>query len=53
MRLVAEGISSFAIRDALRELHVDFGQGYALGRPEPAEDVITRLHRRSWEYEAR
>jgi EAL domain-containing protein (putative c-di-GMP-specific phosphodiesterase class I) len=43
MRLVAEGISNFAIRDALRELHVDFGQGYALGRPEPAEEVIARL----------
>src|SRR5262249_34320839 len=43
MRLVAEGISSEEIHAALRKLHVDFGQGYALGRPEPADIVIARL----------
>jgi diguanylate cyclase (GGDEF)-like protein len=42
-RLVAEGISNEAIQDALRELNVDFGQGYALGRPQPAGQVIAAL----------
>lgn len=43
IQLVAEGISSLAIRDAVRELQVDCGQGYALGRPEPAGEVLARL----------
>jgi diguanylate cyclase (GGDEF)-like protein len=43
MRLIAEGISSVEIRDTLRELRVDFGQGFALGRPEPAAAIISRL----------
>jgi diguanylate cyclase (GGDEF)-like protein len=41
--LVAEGISTTPIRDVLRELGVDCGQGYALGHPEPAEQVLERL----------
>lgn len=46
-RLVAEGVSAETVRDALRLLHVDYGQGYALGRPEPADRVIARLARRA------
>jgi EAL domain-containing protein (putative c-di-GMP-specific phosphodiesterase class I) len=42
-RLVAEGVSAETVRATLRELHVDYGQGYALGRPEPADLVISRL----------
>jgi EAL domain-containing protein (putative c-di-GMP-specific phosphodiesterase class I) len=44
-RLVAEGVSANSVRDALRRLHVDYGQGYALGRPEPADRVVARLGR--------
>ena len=36
-RLVAEGIETPEERDTLRSLGVEFGQGYLLGRPEPAE----------------
>ena len=43
IQLVAEGVSSLSIRDAVRELKVDCGQGYALGRPEPAGLVLGRL----------
>jgi EAL domain-containing protein (putative c-di-GMP-specific phosphodiesterase class I) len=46
-RLVAAGVSANTVRDALRLLRVDFGQGYALGRPEPADLVIARLARRA------
>jgi EAL domain-containing protein (putative c-di-GMP-specific phosphodiesterase class I)/DNA-binding response OmpR family regulator len=34
--IVAEGIETDAERNALRDLAVDFGQGFAIGRPEPA-----------------
>ena len=44
--LVAEGVSTEAIRDALRDLGVEYGQGYALGRPEPAPALIARLRHR-------
>ena len=43
IQLVAEGVSSLSIRDAVRELQVDCGQGYALGRPEPAGVALARL----------
>jgi EAL domain-containing protein (putative c-di-GMP-specific phosphodiesterase class I) len=43
IQLVAEGVSSLSIRDAVRDLKVDCGQGYALGRPEPAGLVLERL----------
>jgi EAL domain-containing protein (putative c-di-GMP-specific phosphodiesterase class I) len=41
--LVAEGISRESTRDLLRELRVDYGQGYALSPPEPAASLIARL----------
>lgn len=34
-RLIAEGIETEAELAAVRELGVDFGQGYLLGRPQP------------------
>lgn len=34
-RIVAEGIETMGERDAVRDLGIDFGQGYALGRPMP------------------
>lgn len=37
MRTIAEYVESRAIRDALRDLGVDYVQGYAIGRPEPLE----------------
>ena len=36
-RLVAEGVETRAEADALAAFGVEFGQGYLLGRPEPAE----------------
>jgi EAL domain-containing protein (putative c-di-GMP-specific phosphodiesterase class I) len=38
--LVAEGIETDADRKALRRLGVRLGQGYLLGRPGPAEDLV-------------
>jgi EAL domain-containing protein (putative c-di-GMP-specific phosphodiesterase class I) len=37
--LVAEGIETEAERDILRTLAVSHGQGYLLGRPQPADDL--------------
>ncbi len=41
--LVAEGISSPSIRSVLRDLQVGYGQGFALGPPEPADSLVRRL----------
>jgi EAL domain-containing protein (putative c-di-GMP-specific phosphodiesterase class I) len=41
--LVAEGVSRESTADLLRELRVDYGQGFALSPPEPAASVIRRL----------
>jgi diguanylate cyclase (GGDEF)-like protein len=43
LQLVAEGVGSESTKDLLRELGVDYGQGYALSRPEPAAALIARL----------
>jgi EAL domain-containing protein (putative c-di-GMP-specific phosphodiesterase class I) len=32
---VAEYVESPALRDRLRDIGVQFGQGYAIGRPQP------------------
>ncbi len=42
--LVAEGIENDAILKTLRGMGQLKGQGYHYGRPEPADDVLTRLH---------
>jgi EAL domain-containing protein (putative c-di-GMP-specific phosphodiesterase class I) len=43
--LVAEGVATEPIRSVLSALQVGFGQGYALGHPEPAAVVLDRLKR--------
>jgi Amt family ammonium transporter len=43
LRTVAECVESEAILQATRTLGVDFGQGYALGRPAPLENVLSGL----------
>ena len=42
-RLLAEGIERRADLAALKELGVDLGQGYLLGRPSPTPDAPRRL----------
>ena len=37
IRTIAESVENSDIVDKLKELKVDFGQGYALGRPQPLE----------------
>jgi EAL domain-containing protein (putative c-di-GMP-specific phosphodiesterase class I) len=44
--LIAEGIETNADRNALRRLGVALGQGYLLGRPEPAGDATDMTTRR-------
>ena len=38
---IAEFVESQAIVEALREIGVDYAQGYALARPVPLEDYLT------------
>jgi diguanylate cyclase (GGDEF)-like protein/PAS domain S-box-containing protein len=46
LKVVAEGIETAAIRDRLAELGCDLGQGYHIGRPMPAEEVLAWLAHR-------
>jgi diguanylate cyclase (GGDEF)-like protein len=40
---IAEYVESDAIRTALEELGVDYGQGFALARPAPLEELLQEL----------
>ena len=40
---VAEYVETEAIRTRIAELGVDYGQGFAIGRPIPLEDLLTEL----------
>ena len=42
---VAEYVESEAIAGRMRELGVDYGQGYAFGKPQPLEAVLEELSR--------
>ena len=42
-RVVAEGVENVADIPALRTAGCRYGQGYALGRPMPLDDLMTRL----------
>ncbi len=42
---VAEYVETQAIADKVRELGVDYAQGYAFGRPEPLDKVLDDLGR--------
>lgn len=41
---IAEGIEDQTTQDLLTGMGCDFGQGYHLGRPEPAADFVTRFN---------
>ncbi|HSP01781.1 MAG TPA: GGDEF domain-containing protein, partial [Thioalkalivibrio sp.] len=43
LRVVAEGIEDDATLNALREMGCDEGQGFGIGRPEPAAAIQARL----------
>jgi diguanylate cyclase (GGDEF)-like protein len=43
LRTVAECVESDQIRDITRQLGVEFGQGFSLGRPTPLDQVIPAL----------
>lgn len=42
LEIIAEYVENQKIIDILREMGVDYGQGYGIGRPGPIEDVIRR-----------
>jgi EAL domain-containing protein (putative c-di-GMP-specific phosphodiesterase class I) len=42
---VAECVESERIREIIRELGVEYGQGFSIGRPVPLTDVIAGLIR--------
>jgi diguanylate cyclase (GGDEF)-like protein len=43
LRTTAECVESEAIRTAMTQLGVDYGQGFAIGRPQPLEVVLREL----------
>ncbi len=43
LKTVAECVESDAIRKAVRDLGVDYGQGFSIGRPVPLEKVLATL----------
>jgi diguanylate cyclase (GGDEF)-like protein len=45
LRTTAECVESQAIQDAMGQLGVDYGQGFAIGRPRPLEEVLQELLR--------
>jgi EAL domain-containing protein (putative c-di-GMP-specific phosphodiesterase class I) len=42
LETTAEGIGDAATRQQLQEMGCDFGQGYHLGKPQPAVDFVAR-----------
>jgi EAL domain-containing protein (putative c-di-GMP-specific phosphodiesterase class I) len=47
---IAEGIEEAAQADLLRQMHCAIGQGFLLGRPEPAADaarILTSRYRQA------
>jgi diguanylate cyclase (GGDEF)-like protein len=44
---VAEFVESNGVRDRLAALGIQFGQGFALGRPGPLDDVLTAVAERA------
>ena len=47
LRVVAEGVETEEVRNALREIGCDFAQGYLYGRPGPIEGIVSALPRSS------
>lgn len=47
LKTTAECVESDAILAAVGQLGVDFGQGFAIGRPRPLEQVLQELLRGS------
>jgi diguanylate cyclase (GGDEF)-like protein len=43
LRVVAEGVESVEVHNALKAIGCDYGQGYLYGRPSPLEDVVSLL----------
>ena len=50
---VAEFVESNGVRDRLAALGIQFGQGFALGRPGPLDDVLAAIAERAPEGRAR
>jgi diguanylate cyclase (GGDEF)-like protein len=50
LEIVAEGVETREVHNALRELGCDYAQGYLYGRPEPAESVTSLVA--GWNLEA-
>jgi len=43
LTVVAEGVEDQVTQDLLADMGCDYGQGYHLGRPEPAADFVARF----------
>ena len=47
MSVVAEGVEEQATQDRLLAMGCDYAQGYHLGRPAPAEDLVAQLRQQA------
>jgi EAL domain-containing protein (putative c-di-GMP-specific phosphodiesterase class I) len=45
MRVVAEGIEETAQIERLQQIGCDYGQGYAFGKPTPANEALRIINR--------
>ena len=43
MKTIAEFVENDAIMEQLKELGVDYAQGYGIGKPKPFHDVINQF----------
>jgi diguanylate cyclase (GGDEF)-like protein len=50
MKVVAEGIENQSEVDKLRQMHIDYGQGYLLSKPLTADDTFKFLQRSANKY---
>ena len=46
LKIIAEYVENDKIVEILREMGVDYGQGYEIAKPQPIEDVIIN-HKKS------
>ncbi|MGF1757243.1 EAL domain-containing protein [Photobacterium sagamiensis] len=43
MKTIAEFVENDAIKDQLKTIGVDFAQGYGIGKPEPIDNILTKI----------
>jgi len=44
LKTIAEYVESNEILDIIKEIGIDFAQGYGISRPEPLDELLTMLN---------